>query len=50
MKMFENPEIEVIRFSVEDIMSASGGGCGEDICWTDANMCWTDGYVCPVFA
>lgn len=38
MKLFENPEIEVIRFSVEDIMSGSTTDCD-----------W-DGFECPWLA
>ena len=37
MKLFENPEIEVIRFSVEDIMS-------------DSTDCDWDGFDCPWLA
>ena len=32
MKIFENPEIEVIRFSMEDIMSTSTD-CPQDCLW-----------------
>lgn len=31
MKKFETPEIEVINFAVEDVITVSGGNvCGED--------------------
>ncbi len=30
MKKFESPEVEIIRFAAKDILTASGGGGGED--------------------
>ena len=28
--MFKNPEIEIVRFSAEDVITVSGGGIGGD--------------------
>lgn len=38
MKLFEMPAIEVVEFSVEDVITTSAGGNGEDQGTTD----WDD--------
>ena len=43
MKKFQNPEIEVVNFAVEDIITVSGGNdcaentwaCGNEVCAVD---------------
>lgn len=30
MKTFETPVVDVIKFSVEDVITVSGGGAGEN--------------------
>ena len=30
MKMFENPEISVLKFDVEDVITTSNGGNGDN--------------------
>lgn len=37
--MYVTPDFELVLFAVEDIMTASGASCEEDICWTDGEVC-----------